>query len=101
MDIRIKMMRESMAEHGCTKWYYFYFENVDNEIIAAVIWRVNPMKGTQSFVLHTHNGHHEQLKDLVNTYLGAKVFAERFDLDTITFLFEQYAENENLEIIFD
>ena len=99
MDNRIRRLYESIAEHGGCKGYFFHFENMDSKNIALVSWCVNPKTGYQSFALEIEDGEPEQLRDLLNTYLSAKQFAECFDLRTITFLFEQYAENEDIEII--
>lgn len=101
MDNRIRIMRESVAEHEGSKGYFFYFENANRQTIASVIWYVHPMTDTQSLVLNIENVETEQLRDLLITYLSAKQFADRFDLAMITVLIEQYARNENLDIICD
>ena len=99
MDNRIRKMRETMGEFLESKVYFFHFENADGHEIATVIWFVYPNRGKQSLVLRMDGGELTQLRDLFVTYFSAKQFAERFDIDMITFLLEQYAENENIEII--
>lgn len=101
MDCRIKTMREKAIELKEGKAYFFHFENIDSEQLAVVIWHVKVSTGKQVFTLSIDNGELEQLRDLFITYLSAKQFAERFDLDMIIFLFEQYAQNENIDIICD
>ena len=99
MDNRIRTMRESVVEHEGSKGYFFYFENVNRQTIASVIWYVHPMTDTQSLALNIGNVETEQVRGLLITYYSARKFAERFDLDAIMFLFDQYANNENIEII--
>ena len=101
MDVRMKKLVETTLECKGSKGHFFYFRNLDGDDIAVVSWCLHKRLGSQSFTLEIENGEPEQLMRLVNTYLGAKTFAERFDIDMITFLFEQYAENENIEIIVD
>lgn len=101
MDNRIRKMRETTDELGGEKGYFFSFENLDSEPIALAGWTVDPKKGKQSLILTIVNGEPEQLEHLLSVYNEAKEFAERFDLHEITFLFEQYALNENIDIICD
>lgn len=99
MDKTMRKLRESMVEDGGSKGYFFHFENDDGNDLAVVIWYVHPKTGKQSLVLEIEHGEIEQLAHLLDSYYGAKVFANLFDLEMITFIFEQYAKNENLDII--
>ena len=99
MDIRIRRMRECIEEYDGAKEYLFYFQNLDNDDIAVISWMVSERTGKQLLSLRIEYGESEQLIDLLKTYISAKPFAESFDLETVKFLFEQYAENENIEII--
>ena len=101
MDNRIRKMRESVGEYLESKVYFFHFENADGHEIATVIWFVYPNRNKQSLVLRMDGGEPLQLMRLFTTYFSAKQFAERFDLDMVTFLFEQFSENEDIEIICD
>lgn len=99
MDNRIRTMRESVVEYEGSKGYFFYFENANRQTISSVIWYVHPMTDTQSLALNIENVEMEQVRGLLITYYAARKFGERFDLDAIMFLFEQYANNEGIEII--
>lgn len=101
MDNRIRKLRETVSELEGAKGYFFWFQNIDGDTIANVSWCVSTSKGKQWLILEINNGEQEQLANLVTTYLGAKPFAERFDLHMITFLFEKFAQNENIDIICD
>ena len=101
MDIRIRTLNEKAVEYKATKSYFFDFKNSDGKEIANVTWIVDVKEGKQLLTLDIIHGEPEQLRKLLDVYFGAKVFAELFDLDMITFLIEQYACNENLDIICD
>lgn len=98
MDIRMRKLVEVTLEYDEVKGYFFHFKNLDNDDISVISWIVNTRTDNQSFRLRIEHGESEQLTRLLNTYLRAKPFAERFDLGMVTFLFEQYALNENLYI---
>lgn len=98
MDIRISKLREGTVECGGTKVYHFHFENCQSEGIADVSWYVDENTGNQLLVIDIVHGEPEQLRKLLETYFEAKTFAEQFDIDMITFLFEQYALNEGFDI---
>lgn len=101
MDIRMAKLVEVTLEYDEVKGYFFHFKNLDNDDISVISWTVNTRTGKQSFRLRIEYGESEQLTKLLNTYLGAKLFAKQFDLYMIKFLFEQYAQNENIDIICD
>lgn len=101
MDIRMARLRETTIELNGTKGHFFNFEKSDRHIIAYAVWYVSTNTGKQSLQLTIQHGEPEQLRKLLETYFKAKVFAEKFDLHMITHLFEQYAFNENLDIICD
>lgn len=101
MDVRINKLVETTLECKGSKGHFFYFRNLDGDDIAVVSWCTYLRLGRQSLTIEIKNGEYKQLMRLVNVYLGAKVFAEQFDLDMITFLFEQFAQNENIDIICD
>lgn len=99
MDNRIRKLRETTSQLKDAKGHFFWFQNLDGDTIASVSWCVNVSKGKQWLVLEINNGEQEQLANLVTTYLGAKPFAERFDMEMIKFMFEHYARIEHIEII--
>lgn len=101
MDIRMGKLRETTVELDGTKGYFFWFQNIEGDTIANVAWYVSVRKGKQLLALDIRNGEPEQLRKLLDVYFGAQLFANQFDLDMITFLIEQYARNENLDIICD
>lgn len=99
MDNRIGKLYETAHEICDFKSYYFHFKSNDDEDIAIVIWDVCPSTGKQLFELDILNGEPVQLRDLLIAYLSAKQFAEHFDFEAVTFIFEQFAVNEDIEII--
>ena len=101
MDNRIMIMRESMTEINGKKAYFFHFENCLRKEIALVSWFVSPDEEKQSLCLSIEHGEIDQLTNLLNTYFTAKTAANTFDRHELTFIFEQYARNEKLDIIWD
>lgn len=98
MDTKIKRLRESMIEINGKQVYLFHFENRFKEEIATVNLFVSPDENKQSIVLSIYHGEIEQLEHLLHFYVEAKAAAKRFDIGLVTYLFEQYARNENLYI---
>lgn len=98
MDTKIKRLRESMTDVNGRQAYFFHFENRFKKEIALVSWFVSPDENKQSIVLSIEHGEIEQLEPLLHFYVAAKTAAKRFDIGLVTYLFEQYARNENLYI---
>lgn len=101
MDNKIMIMRESTETLPGMKVYCFYFGNALRKRIALVRWFVSQEEDEQSLVLEIEHGGIDQITNLLNTYFTAKKAANSFDRHELTFIFEQYARNEKLDIIWD
>lgn len=100
MKTRYTKLVESMYEDDYCNTYYFKFKDLDNNTQACVMWYVtkrmeNPF---QIMTIEIEGGDADQITGLIEVYIYARAYGERFDIGGVNYIFEEYALNEGFDI---
>lgn len=100
MKTRYTKLVESMNENDHYKAYYFKFKDSCNNTQASVMWYVTKRVEMpyQNMIIEIEGGDGDQIAGLIEVYIEARTYGERFDIGGVHYIFEQYALNEGFDI---
>lgn len=101
MKTRYTKLVEFMCEDERCRAYYFKFRDSDDNMQACVMLYVSKREEMpyQNMTIEIEGGDDDQIRELISVYLEARSYGESFDIEAVNYIFEQYAESENMEII--